>query len=148
MILQARRQLMFKKIFYWVSTILQILFLVAAYGIQYFSMKRMGMMRYVVFINREWETQYPITILKYAAIIFLIILCAAVALFIKTKKSNYIMGKKTQQMLIVGIILTFMFVLFTLIFSTKNYRSYYFTSLILAIVVFIQQIKILLASLL
>jgi hypothetical protein len=135
---------MLKKIFYWVSTILQVLFLIAAYGIQYFSMKRMGMMRYVVFKNHEWEAQYPITILKYAAIAFLVVLCVAGILYMKTKKSNYITNKKTLTMLIVDITLTLIFVLFTLIFSADNYRSYYFTSLILAIITLIQHIKILL----
>jgi hypothetical protein len=135
---------MLKKIFYCVSTILQALFLIAAYGIQYFSMKRMGMMRYVVFLNHEWEAHYPITALKYAAIAFLIILCAAIILRVITKKNNYIIDKKTLLMLIADIILTLVFVLFTLIFSTENYRSYYFTSLILAIAALIQHTKILL----
>ncbi|MBL4934278.1 hypothetical protein JK636_00745 [Clostridium sp. YIM B02515] len=135
---------MLKKIFYWISIILQVLFVIAAYVIQYFSMKRMGMMRYVVFKNHEWEAQYPITALKYAAIIFLIILCVAAILYVKTKKGNYIKDKKALPMLLAGIVLTLIFVLFTLIFSTGNYRSYYFTSLILAIITLIQHIKILL----
>lgn len=135
---------MLKKIFYWVSTILQVLFLIAAYVIQYFSMKRMGMMRYVVFLNHEWEANYPVTTLKYASIAFLIIICAAVILCVITKKSNYIMNKKILPMLIADTILTLIFVFFTLIFSTENYRSYYFTSLILGIVALIQHTKILL----
>lgn len=136
---------MIKKILYWVSTILQVLFLIAAYGIQYFSMKRMGMMRYVVFKNHEWEAQYPITALKYAVAAFLVILCAAVIIYIKIKKSNYIKSKKTLIMLVVDIMITLIYVLFTLMFSTENYRSYYFTGLILAIVALVQKIKILLA---
>ncbi|ERI93814.1 hypothetical protein HMPREF1982_01388 [Clostridiales bacterium oral taxon 876 str. F0540] len=135
---------MLKKVFYWISIILQVLFVIAAYVIQYFSMKRMGMMRYVIFKNHEWEAQYPITALKYAAIIFLIILCVAAILYVKTKKGNYIKDKKALPMLIASIVLTLIFVLFTLIFSTGNYRSYYFTSLILAIITLIQHIKILL----
>lgn len=135
---------MLKKIFYWVFTILQVLFLIAAYVIQYFSMKRMGMMRYVVFLNHEWEANYPVTALKYAAIAFLIILCAAEILRVITKKSNYVMNKKTMPMLIADIILTLIFVFFTLIFSTESYRSYYFTSLILGIAALIQHLKILL----
>jgi uncharacterized membrane protein YoaK (UPF0700 family) len=138
MILKTRRQPMGKKIFYWAATILQVLFFIAAYGIQFFSMKRMGMMRYVVFINREWEAQYPITTLKYSAIVFLVVLCAAGVLYKKTKKN--------LPMLIAGILITLIFVFFTLVFSTENYRSYYFTSLILAFIALIQQIKILLAK--
>ena len=137
---------MTKKIFYWTSTILQVIFLIGIYGIQYFSVKRMGMMRYVVFKNNQWESNYPITTLKYGAIVLLVILCITAILYIKNKKSNYSMDKKTLPMLIAGILITIIFVLFTLIFSTENYISYYFTVIILGIIGLIQYIKILLTS--
>lgn len=135
---------MLKKVIYCLSTILQVLLLIAAYAIQYFSMKKMGMMRYVVYLNHEWEAKYPINSIKYAAIIFLIIFCITVILYVKTKKRNYMMSKRNLLMLIANIIITLIFVLLTLILSTENYRSYYFTSLILAIIALIQNIKILL----
>jgi hypothetical protein len=131
-----------KKIFYWVSTILQVILLITACGIQFFSMKKMGMMRYVVFINHEWEAQYPIAAIQYAAIAFLIILSVVIISYVKTKKGNYIMDKKVLPMLIVEVIITLIFVFFTLAYSTESYRSYYFTSMILAITALIQGIKI------
>lgn len=133
-----------KKFFFWIFTILQVLLLIAAYGIQFFSMKRMGMMRYVVFINNEWEAQYPIALLQYASIAFLVLFFVAIILYIKTQKDNYFKSKEFLPMLVINIILTLAFVIFTLAYSTKSYRSYYFTSLILAVTTLIQDIKILL----
>lgn len=132
-----------KKAFYWVSTILQVVFLIAACGIQFFSMKKMGMMRYVVYINHVWEDQYPIPALQYAAIAFLVLFSVIILLYVKIKKSNYTMGKKVLSMLIMEVIITLAFVFFTLAYSTESYRSYYFISLILAIITLIQDIKIL-----
>ncbi len=135
---------MMKKIFYWASTILQVVFLIAAFGIQFFSMKRMGMMRYIVYISGEWKMHYPIATLKYAAIAFLVVLSAIIIiLYVKRKKDNYITGRKALPMLIVEVIITLVFVFFTLAYSTESYRSYYFSALILAIITLIQDIKIL-----
>ena len=68
---------MFKKVFYWIASVLQVLLLVSAFGIQYFSMNKMGMMRYVVFMNHKWEEQYPIASLQYAAVALLVAFAAA-----------------------------------------------------------------------
>ncbi|OAA91636.1 hypothetical protein [Clostridium ljungdahlii] len=132
-----------KKIFYWVSTILQVIFLITACGIQFFSMKKMGMMRYVVYINHTWEAQYPIATLKYAAIAFLVVLCVIILLHAKIKRGKYINNKKALPMLIMEVIMTLAFVIFILAYSTESYLSYYFISLILVIIVLIQDIKIL-----
>ncbi len=133
---------MIKKVYYWVFTIPQVLFFIIAFGIQVLSAKKMGAMRYVVYINHQWEAQYPIVTLRYIAIAFLAVLSVAIVLYALTKKDNYIMSKKTLPMLIVEVIITLSFVLFTLSYSTESYRSYYFTGLILAINALIQDIKI------
>lgn len=143
MTLTIRRYIIMKKAFYWISTILQMIFLITAFGIQFFSMKKMGMMRYVIYINYEWEAQYPIAALRYAATAFLVVLAVIIITYLRIKKGNYIIGKKALPMLIVQIIITLAFVFFTFAYSTESYRSYYFTSMILAITAFIQDIKIL-----
>lgn len=132
-----------KKFFFLVFTILQVLLLVAAYGIQFFSMKKMGMMRYVLFINKEWQSQYPISLLQWVSISFLVLLFVAIILYAKVKRGNYFKSRKFLSMLIIDTILTFSYVIFTLTYSTESYRSYYFTTLILAITTLMQHIKIL-----
>lgn len=139
---------MLNKVFNWTSSIVQVLFLIAAYGIQYFSMKRMGMMRYVVFKNHEWEAQFNVTAIRLTTVFLLLILCVIVILYLRTKNYSQNIGKKDLAMIIVDITITLIAVLFILLFTTQSYRSYYFTSLILAIIVLIQHIKILIASVL
>jgi len=133
-----------KKFFFLVFTIFQVLLLITAYGIQFFSMKRMGMMRYVLFINKEWQNKYPISLLQYASISILVLLFVAIILYVKVKRGNYFKSKKFLSMLAIDTILTFSYVIFTLAYSTKSYRSYYFTILILAVTALIQHIKVIL----
>ena len=131
-----------KKTFYWSLTILQVLFLIAAYAIQTFSMKKMGMMRYILYINQKWEAQYPITAIRLAAIAALVLLAIVISIGVLIKKDRYITGKNVLPMLIAEVISTLVFVLFALFYSTGNYRSYYITGLILATIALIQNIKI------
>lgn len=125
----------------WVLRILQVLLLIIAYGIQILSMKKMGMMRYVVYINQQWEAKYPIETLQTISIALLVLLSGIIILYALIKKDNEIGRKKALPMLLVEVIVTLAFVFFALFFSPENYRSYYFTSLALVIVALIQDIK-------
>lgn len=131
-----------KKAFYWIAAMLQLILLIAAYGIQKLSMKKMGMMRYVVYINQQWEAKYPIAAIRNTTIAFLVILFVVILLYVFIKKGNYITDKKAVSMLLVNGIILSGFIFFTLSYSVQSYRSYYFTSLILAGIALIQEIKI------
>jgi intracellular septation protein A len=102
-------------------------------------MNKMGMMRYVVFMNHKWEEQYPIASLQYAAASLLVAFAAAEYL-------KYAKIKTALTMIVMQAVTTLVFVVFTLGFSTESFRSYYFISLILAIVALIQGIKVLMYS--
>lgn len=132
-----------KKAFYLSLTVLQAIFLIAAFGIQLFSMKKMGMMRYIVYISRQWEAQYPISAIRLMAIALVILLFIIIFICVLTKKDRYITGKKALLMLTAEAVSTFAFIFFALSYSTENYRSYYFTGLILAAIALIQDVKIL-----
>ena len=129
-----------KKIFYRAFTVLQVILLITAFGIQYFSVNKMGMMRYVVFKNHSWENQYPISAIQYTVLTLLIILLAIT--FVIYLKNNCIMKKVALKMLIVQVIITLVFSIFTLAYSTVSYVSYYFTQLILSQIALIQAIKV------
>lgn len=131
-----------KKVFYWIAAMLQIILLIAAYGIQKLSMKKMGMMRYVVYINQQWEARYPIATLRNTTIAFLSILFVVILFYAFIKKGNYTRDKKARSMVLINGMILSGFVFFTLSYSVQSYRSYYFTSLILAVIVLIQEIKI------
>jgi hypothetical protein len=127
---------MFKTVFYWISSVLQVLLLVSAFGIQYFSTNKMGMMRYVVFTNHKLEEQYPIAMLQYIAIAVLVAFAAVAYL-------KYAKIKTAFPLIVLQAVTTLMFAVFTLAFSAESFRSYYFISLILAIIALIQGIKVL-----
>jgi len=132
---------MIKKLFYWIFSVLQVLLMISAYAIQYFSVKKMGMMRYVVFKNNSWENKYPIVAIQYSVIALLVALAViSILLYVRRK---YTLGKSALRMILAQVIITLVFVFFTVTYSTESYRSYYFISLILAVITLIQAIKVL-----
>ena len=131
------------KILYRTVTILQILFLTAAYEIQSFSEKTMGMMRYVEYINHKWEELYPIHTLQSIIILILVIISFIIFLqFIKNRKRCTLPVRMSLPMVIALAVIMLIYMIFTLSFSTRNYRSYYFISFALAVITLIQDIKI------
>ncbi|WP_425806190.1 hypothetical protein ACHOLT_04980 [Desulfitobacterium sp. Sab5] len=132
-----------QKIFYWIATMLQLLLFIAAYGIHIFSIKKMGMMRYVVFMNHQWEELFPLHQLQYVAVAILILIDLIIAAKLtKIKKDCSFASKMILPMVIMLTILTTAFALLTFAFSTDNFRSFYFVSLILVIITLIQDLKI------
>lgn len=135
---------MAKKLFYKLSLSLQILLLVAAFGLQYFSVKKMGLMRYMVYINSELQQNYPILSIKYAVIAILAVLAFASLAAYATAKKRKETGSMALPMLILQLIFTSAAIVFALAFSPQSYRSYFFTVPLLALIALIQEINFLL----
>jgi len=127
------------KVFYAIATILQIILLVGTYVVNYFTQKRMGMMRYVIYKNGIFEKSYPIEKLQYLGIIVFIILMILVLGFYIKRKSK--LNKSVLNMNIVMVVLTSIYVGFTLLYSTEDFRAFYFMSLMLGVATLIQTIK-------
>ena len=127
------------KVFYAIATILQIILLVGIYVVNYFTQKRMGMMRYVIYKNGIFEKSYPIEKLQYLGIIVFIILMILVLGFYIKRKSK--LNKSVLNMNIVMVVLTSIYVGFTLLYSTEDFRAFYFMSLMLGVATLIQIIK-------
>ncbi|SCH87410.1 MULTISPECIES: hypothetical protein [unclassified Romboutsia] len=127
------------KIFNIIATVLQILLLVGAYLVNYFTHKKMGMLRYIVYKNNLLENKYPIMKLQYITIaIFAILVVLILALYIKRKLQ---MSKYALSMNIFMVILFAIYAGFTLINSTETLRAYYYIGFMLEVTVFIQIIK-------
>ncbi|SDI16747.1 hypothetical protein [Desulfosporosinus hippei] len=131
-----------KKILFRLATILQILFIIIAYLIQTYSVKKMGVMRFVVYINNTWKDLYPIDEILHIAVSILVISTIIILIVFKMIKKGSGLGKEAVSMVVFQIIITLVSTIFTIGFSTEDYRSYYFISFILAIVTLIQNIKI------
>jgi len=133
-----------KKIVYHSATILQFFLLLTAYVIQTLSMKKMGVMRFIVYMNHTWNNSYPIDKFQHIMISILAILTVIILIiFFKRNRNGTVLDKVALRMVVLLTIITPVSVLFTIGFSTADYRSYYFISFILAMVTLIQDIKIL-----
>jgi len=131
-----------KKILYRLATILQIFLIITAYVIQTLAMKKMGVMRFIVYMNHTWKELYPIDKFQYITISILAILTVIILIiFFKNRKNGTVLDKMALRMVVLLTIMTLVSVLFTFGFSTEDYRSYYFISFILVMVTLIQDIK-------
>ena len=128
------------KIFYIILTMLQVLLLVGTYVVNYFTRKRMGMLRFVIYKNINWEQSYPIEQLQYLAIIiFAVLMILVLAIYLKRKSQ---LSKNILNMIIIMVILILIYSGFNLLYSTEDFRAFYFMSVMLAVVTFIQIVKI------
>lgn len=109
-------------------TILEVLFLAGSYIVDYFTRKKMGMARYVSYMNYSLEAKYPVEALSHAVILILSILAATILILFLLKR------KKTDRRIYIrlGVMigLTVLYVWFTLSGSRETQRSYYFVSVL------------------
>lgn len=128
-----------RKVVYFFLTIVELLLLVGAYLIHYFTKKKMGMARYVIYKNKLWEREYPMELWKTCAILLVAVLTISVVL-IYLKRRGYI-TKIASFVTSTMIVTSALYTLFTTISSTSSMRAYYFISPILGIVAVLQIIK-------
>ena len=128
-----------KKAAYISVTILEILCLAGAWAVQYFTRRKMGMARYVVYKNRGWEARYPMELLANGAALLMAVLAAALLLYFLRQRRNL---PKTAWLMNAGMTaLTSAYGGFTWMISAQEVRSYYFISAILGAVSLIQIVK-------
>ena len=124
-----------------ILSFLQLIILAIVFLVQYFSTRKMGMMRHVVYTNQKWEVNYPIATYELGAIavVGIIALIVGIKLFVKLKSENKdaIWMKKFALQMVVSII----YIGFSLIYSTEQIRSYYYINIGLLLTVFFQTMK-------
>ncbi len=112
-----------KKILFVFLDLLSIAFLAGGYAIQYFTKRKLGMVRWVVFKNKQLQEQMPVDVLKYAAAAFVLILAVfTLAGFLKKKAHR---KKPDVVMAIFMAALTAGYLGFTILASENSIRSYY-----------------------
>lgn len=128
-----------KKLGYVLMVLLEAAALAGAYIINYFTNKKMGMARWVIYKNQGWERDYPMDTLKMAVMAVLILLTILVFLFFLKRKREA--GKLLISMNVVMILLTLLYVSYTVISSRETMRAYYFLSLLFGIAAAVQILK-------
>lgn len=128
-----------KKVLYITATIIEAAGLAGAYAVQYFTRRKMGMARYVVYKNRSWEAAYPMELMTRGLGLAAVILAVCVLLYFlsRRRRASGIVWLMNASM----IIMTAISAGFAWINSTANYRAYYFISGILAVVSLLQIVK-------
>ena len=128
-----------KKAIYIVTCVLEALLLIGSYVIDFFTGRKMGMARYVIYKNQGWEEAYPMDSLQKAAMAAVVILALVIILFfIKRRKT---LPRVVYAMNLVMLALLVLYLGFTIGNSAETLRSYYFVGVLLAITVLIQEIK-------
>lgn len=128
-----------KKVLYILAAVLEAALLIGACVVNYFTRRKMGMARYVIYKNRGWEQEYPMDALKTGTMIGLAILTVLV-LVLFVKKRNEV-KRIVYGMNLVMVALTALYEGFTIIKTTEVLRAYYFISVMFAVAAFIQIIK-------
>lgn len=128
-----------KKLFYLFVTMLEVFCLAGAYGVHFFTRKRMGMARYVIYKNREWEAVYPMESLMNVMALLLVLLTAVVFfLFLKRQKET---AGGVWFMNIAMLAFTAAYSGFIWYYSVETLRAYYMIGALLAPAVLLQIIK-------
>ncbi|WP_157153721.1 hypothetical protein [Brachyspira murdochii] len=133
---------MIKKISFISVTVIQVLFVISAFALQFLSKKKMGVMRHFVYYNKKLETIHNMPFLiNTASFLILIIIILAAILFFYFFKSKIYSNKDMILLNISLIILGILFIIFLRMFSRESLLAYYYMTLIFFIVYIIELIK-------
>lgn len=128
-----------KNILYLFATLIQILLFIGAFVLNYFTRRRMGMARYVLYKNRNWENTYPVEEIQTAFTAGLIILSILLILFFYKNKKR--LSRKALYKTAGVFILSGLWIGFKMLNTTQSIRAYYFILLVLGAAAVIQILK-------
>lgn len=132
-----------KKAGYIIALILEAAFYIGAYVFNYYAKRKMGMSRYVVFLNRQIEEAVPIQAIIYAgAVVTALLLVISLVMFWKNRAKS---GKLLVMMNGVSVIATGLYVGYALMNSGGI--VYYAFSVFFLAAAFIQNVKTIIACL-
>ena len=99
----------------------------------------MGMARFTVARNQQFEQNYPVDIIIWTAAGILILLTfIAIVLFLRQALGRSL---RTWIMMILALAFTIVFVGFVFSFNSSTLRSYYYVVLLLGLTAYIQSVK-------
>ncbi len=124
---------------YILSSLIEIGLLAGAYAVDYFTKKKMGMVRFINYHTLKLEKAYPMAQIVMAVVAILILL-AIVTVFLYGKRRNSL---KTAVVPVVTItvLLTAGITLFAILTNKAVTRAYYFIFAMISLAALIQSIK-------
>ncbi len=112
-----------KRVFYILSDLLIIALLAGAYLVQYFTKKKLGMSRWVVYQVMKAEKSLPIGVLRFVAPV--VVLLLVVLLFWLYGKRKKELKKIVFFMVLFSGVLAVFYLGFTVFLSRDTVQSYY-----------------------
>ena len=129
-----------KKIVMIIFDILTLALLASGYIIQYFTKRKLGMMRWINFHTYKYQEMLPLELLKYVAVSVIILLTVfIICRFMKKRKAAKMIDRITITVMAVVTLFDFGFALFS---SLESVRAYYFIMPLLSVAALMQIIKI------
>lgn len=128
-----------KRVLYAVASFLELVFVAGAYIFNYFTVKKLGFVRWVNYYSLKWERANPVETIKLAAIIAVAIsLVLIILLFIRNRKNCNRIVYAMVAVLTALAILAEGQIIFR---DFKHMRAYYFLSLFFLAAYGLQLIK-------
>lgn len=128
-----------KKIVMIIFDILTLALLASGYIIQYFTKRKLGMMRWINFHTYKYQEMLPLELLKYVAVSVIMLLTVfIICRFMKKRKAAKMIDKITITVMAVVTLFDFGFALFS---SLESVRAYYFIMPLLSVAALMQIMK-------
>ena len=113
-----------KKIIYICLDLLTIVFLIGGYAFQYFTRKKLGMLRWVNYQNMQLQKNHLFDILKYITVAAAMVLI--VLIIVGYRKKKELLGKIDFVMILIMQILGIIYLGITVLKSIESFPAYYF----------------------
>ena len=127
-----------KKIIYTFLDLLTIAFLIGGYVFQYFTRKKLGMLRWVNYQNMQIQKNPVYDILKYITVAAIVLIVLSIVGYRKKKE---LLGKIDFVMIVIMQILGISYLEITVLKSIESFPAYYFLMLFLGAATLMQIIR-------
>nr|WP_296032526.1 hypothetical protein [uncultured Dorea sp.] len=128
-----------KKIVYILLDLLTVVFMIGAYAVQYFTRKKLGMLRWVNYQNMQIQKNAVYGILKYITVVVAIIFIVMIIAGYKKKKA--MMRKLDLVMIVIMSLLGIFYLGITVLKSIEVLPAYYFLMPLVGAAVLMQIIR-------
>ena len=131
---------MLKKFLYILITMCQLIFLAGTYVLSYYTRKKLGMNRWLMYHNMQWEKKLPIFMIKN--IIAIVIVLTTSIIIYKYIKNRNSYNKFKTLIFVALVIIAILTIIYLYYFNVKLHKTYYLNSAIFISIYLFQLLKL------
>lgn len=133
------------KLFYILITMCQLIFITGTYVLSYYTKRKLGMNRWLMYHNMQWEKQLPVFGIKCLfATLIAVITSIIIYKYIKSKNPH---TKFLTLSMIAFVIIAIYIIFYFYYFNANLQKTYYLNAIIYVAIYLFQLFKLLLISL-